>query len=66
MVLISKAGFLKLIRYSRFNLNASVSMVLPLAKERIRWNTSDIELLPDSSHCYEIIDRELLVRQALH
>jgi len=40
MVLISKAGFLKLIRYGRFNLNASVFMVYHLPK-----NESDGTLL---------------------
>jgi Uma2 family endonuclease len=34
--------------------------------ERIHWTTSDIELLPESSNRYEIIDGELFVTRAPH
>lgn len=34
--------------------------------ERVRWTTSDLELLPESSNRYEIIDGELLVTRAPH
>jgi Uma2 family endonuclease len=33
---------------------------------RLRWTTADLELLPDSSNRYEIIDGELLVTRAPH
>jgi Uma2 family endonuclease len=33
---------------------------------RVRWTTADLELLPDSSNRYEIIDGELLVTKAPH
>ena len=36
------------------------------ATERVRWTTSDLELLPDSSNRYEIIDGSLLVTRAPH
>lgn len=32
----------------------------------VRWTTTDLELLPDSSNRYEIIDGELLVTRAPH
>jgi Uma2 family endonuclease len=38
----------------------------PTADERIRWTTADLELLPDSSNRYEIIDGELFVTRAPH
>jgi Uma2 family endonuclease len=34
--------------------------------ERVRWTTSDLELLPESSNRYEIIDGELFVTRAPH
>jgi Uma2 family endonuclease len=34
--------------------------------DRVRWTTSDLELLPDSSNRYEIIDGELFVTRAPH
>jgi Uma2 family endonuclease len=34
--------------------------------ERVRWTTSDLELLPESSSRYEIIDGELFVPCAPH
>ncbi|PZV03528.1 MAG: hypothetical protein DCF22_26135 [Leptolyngbya sp.] len=34
--------------------------------ERVRWTTTDLELLPDSSNRYEIIDGELFVTRAPH
>ena len=33
---------------------------------KIRWTTADVELLPESSNRYEIIDGELLVTRAPH
>lgn len=33
---------------------------------RVRWTTTDLELLPDSSNRYEIIDGDLLVTRAPH
>jgi Uma2 family endonuclease len=36
------------------------------ATDRIRWTSADLELLPDSSNRYEIIDGELLVTRAPH
>jgi len=33
---------------------------------RVRWTTTDLNLLPDSSNRYEIIDGELLVTKAPH
>ena len=36
------------------------------AKPRIRWTTADLELLPDSSNRYEIIDGNLHVTRAPH
>lgn len=33
---------------------------------RVRWNTADLNLLPDSSNRYEIIDGDLLVTKAPH
>jgi len=33
---------------------------------RIRWNLDDLELLPDNSNRYELIDGELLVTRASH
>lgn len=33
---------------------------------RVRWTTADLNLLPDSSNRYEIIDGELLVTKAPH
>jgi Uma2 family endonuclease len=41
-------------------------MTLPPTDERIRWTTADLELLPESSNRYEIIDGELLVTRAPH
>jgi Uma2 family endonuclease len=38
----------------------------PLTPDRIRWTTADLELLPESSNRYEIIDGELLVTRAPH
>ena len=32
--------------------------------ERLRWTTSDLELLPDNGNRYEIIDGELFVTKA--
>jgi Uma2 family endonuclease len=37
-----------------------------ISDERIRWTTADLELLPESSSRYEIIDGELLVTIAPH
>ncbi len=34
--------------------------------DRVRWTTSDLELLPESSNRYEIIDGELFVTRAPH
>lgn len=34
--------------------------------EQIRWTTTDLELLPESSNRYEVIDGELLVTRAPH
>lgn len=34
--------------------------------DRIRWTSSDVDLLPESSNRYEIIDGELLVTRAPH
>ena len=34
--------------------------------QRIRWTTSDLELLPESSNRYEIIDGDLFVTKAPH
>ena len=34
--------------------------------ERLRWTTSDLELLPDNGNRYEIIDAELFVTKAPH
>ena len=34
--------------------------------DRIRWTTSDLELFPDSSNRYEIIDGDLFVTKAPH
>jgi Uma2 family endonuclease len=34
--------------------------------DRVRWTTSDLELLPESSNRYEIIDGELFVTKAPH
>ncbi len=36
------------------------------ADPRVRWTMTDLELLPDISNRYEIIDGELLVTKALH
>ena len=36
------------------------------ATDRVRWTTSDLELLPESSNRYEIIDGELFVTRAPH
>ncbi|MFM7448489.1 MAG: Uma2 family endonuclease [Leptolyngbyaceae cyanobacterium] len=36
------------------------------ASDRVRWTTSDLELLPESSNRYEIIDGELFVTRAPH
>jgi Uma2 family endonuclease len=41
-------------------------MNLPTTDERVRWTTADLELLPESSNRYEIIDGELLVTKAPH
>ncbi|GAC1459017.1 MAG: Uma2 family endonuclease [Chamaesiphon sp.] len=38
----------------------------PVTDERIRWTASDLELLPESSNRYEIIDGELFVTRAPH
>ncbi len=37
-----------------------------ITDERVRWTTSDLELLPESSNRYEIIDGELFVTRAPH
>ena len=37
-----------------------------LTEERIRWNRADVDLLPESSNRYEIIDGDLLVTRAPH
>jgi Uma2 family endonuclease len=34
--------------------------------ERVRWTSSDLELLPDNGNRYEIIDGELFVTRASH
>jgi Uma2 family endonuclease len=34
--------------------------------ERLRWTTSDLDLLPDNGNRYEIIDGELFVSRAPH
>jgi Uma2 family endonuclease len=36
------------------------------ADPRVRWTTTDLELLPESSNRYEIIDGDLLVTRAPH
>ena len=33
--------------------------------ERLRWTTSDLELLPDNGNRYEIIDVELFVTECV-
>ena len=38
----------------------------PLASEKIRWTTADLELFPDDGKRYEIIDGELFVTRAPH
>lgn len=38
-------------------------MSQPVINNSIRWTTSDLELLPDSSNRYEIIDGVLLVTE---
>lgn len=38
----------------------------PTIEERVRWTTSDLELLPESSNRYEIIDGDLFVTRAPH
>ena len=38
----------------------------PTIEERVRWTTSDLELLPESSNRYEIIDGNLFVTRAPH
>ena len=38
----------------------------PTSLNRIRWTTTDLSLLPDSSNRYEIIDGELFVTRAPH
>ncbi len=38
----------------------------PITDPRLRWTTADLDLLPDSSNRYEIIDGELLVTRAPH
>lgn len=35
-------------------------------EERVRWTTTDLELLPESSNRYEIIDGDLFVTRAPH
>ncbi|HEY9907055.1 MAG TPA: Uma2 family endonuclease [Thermosynechococcaceae cyanobacterium] len=37
-----------------------------ITDDRIRWTTSDLELLPDSSNRYETIDGDLFVTRAPH
>lgn len=37
-----------------------------VTEERLRWTTSDLELLPESSRRYEIIDGELFVTPIPH
>lgn len=36
------------------------------ATDRVRWTTSDLELLPDNGNRYEVIDGELFVTRAPH
>lgn len=38
----------------------------PLASEKVRWTTADLELFPDDGKRYEIIDGELFVTRAPH
>ncbi|MDJ0676891.1 MAG: Uma2 family endonuclease [Calothrix sp. MO_167.B42] len=38
----------------------------PTSTERVRWTTSDLELLPDNGNRYEIVDGELFVTRAPH
>ena len=38
----------------------------PTTTERVRWTTTDLELLPDNGNRYEIIDGELFVTRAPH
>jgi Uma2 family endonuclease len=40
--------------------------VSQITDPRVRWTTADLELLPDSSNRYEIIDGDLLVTKAPH
>jgi Uma2 family endonuclease len=40
--------------------------MLPLASEKVRWTTADLELFPDDGKRYEIIDGELFVSRAPH
>lgn len=40
--------------------------MLPLASEKVRWTTADLELFPDDGKRYEIIDGELFVARAAH
>ncbi|UBF27294.1 Uma2 family endonuclease [Kovacikia minuta CCNUW1] len=37
-----------------------------ITDERVRWTTSDVDLLPDNGNRYEIIDGELFVTRAPH
>jgi len=38
----------------------------PLASEKVRWTTADLELFPDDGKRYEIIDGKLFVTRAPH
>jgi Uma2 family endonuclease len=40
--------------------------MLPLASEKVRWTTADLELFPEDGKRYEIIDGELVVSRAPH
>jgi Uma2 family endonuclease len=52
-------------RYNQIRILAGGGMNQPTT-ERVRWTTSDLELLPESSNRYEIIDGELFVTRAPH
>lgn len=44
----------------------TLQSISPIGPDRIRWTSSDVDLLPESSNRYEIIDGELLVTRAPH
>lgn len=62
---LCSAGYY-LTRYNRSTIRPRRSMNQSTTTERVRWTTSDLELLPESSNRYEIIDGELFVTRAPH